>query len=426
MIFNKKQFGKFQNEEIVINEENKNNLNSNNSQINPIYNSYNYRNIGKNIVLCNKYVFGIKENLCLFISTFIAIGLTFICWILSNNYFYSFFVYIFGTILFVLTQLNFLLCFFTEPGIIPRNDPNYQEKNERTEMILINHINKNNDSNLNHEKDKNLNNNENNNKKEIEKDQIKNSDDLNSIPTIYTERKCETCGIIRPPCSSHCRLCDNCVEEFDHHCFFISNCVGKRNHKYFYLFLFFGSILSIYILIFDLILIIYTFIINSQGIWKILYTNDKTMFIMVIILISLCLICIMFGFINPYILYTTFFIGLALFLYIFYKNKPSDFEKFRNPFTILVLIVISFLCIFATSNCVKQTKNIAAGITIKQDASIKKEIINNLSKNKNININIDKYVKKTKKEKIKNIFKFLFKKIDASLIIPKRDLIIRK
>ena len=132
----------------------------------------------------------------------------------------------------------------------------------------------------------------------------------------------------------------------------------------------------------------------------------------------------MFGFINPYILYTTFFIGLAFFFYIFYKNKPKDFEKFRNPFCILVLIMISFLCTFVTANCFKQTKNIAKGITIKQDASIKKEMINNLTKNKNVNI--DKYIKKDKKEKIKNIFKFLFKKLDASLIIPKRDLIIKK
>ena len=158
MIYNKKQFSKFQNEEIIIKNENKNNLNSNYSQINNIYNPINYRNIGKNIVLCNKYVLGIKENLCLFIFTFLTIVITFVSWILSNNYFYSIYIYIFGSILFILTQMNFLLCFFTEPGIIPRNDPNYQDKNERTDMALINQINQSNNDNSNRELNKNLNN----------------------------------------------------------------------------------------------------------------------------------------------------------------------------------------------------------------------------------------------------------------------------
>ena len=54
--------------------------------------------------------------------------------------------------------MNFLLCFFTEPGIIPRNDPNYQDKNERTDMALINQINQSNNDNSNRELYKNLNN----------------------------------------------------------------------------------------------------------------------------------------------------------------------------------------------------------------------------------------------------------------------------
>ena len=73
---------------------------------------------------------------------------------------------------------------------------------------------------------------------------------------------------------------------------------------------------------------------------------------------------------------------------------------------------------------VKQTKNIGRGITIKQDASIKKEIINNANKDRKVNVNFNKYyfVKRTRKDKIKNIIKFLFKKSGPSLIIPSRDL----
>eukprot|EP01062_Namystynia_karyoxenos_P046891 TRINITY_DN35272_c0_g1_i1.p1 TRINITY_DN35272_c0_g1~~TRINITY_DN35272_c0_g1_i1.p1 ORF type:complete len:397 (+),score=45.46 TRINITY_DN35272_c0_g1_i1:79-1269(+) len=60
-------------------------------------------------------------------------------------------------------------------------------------------------------------------------------------------RYCVACQLLRPPRASHCSVCSNCVDGFDHHCTIIGACIGGRNFRHFFLFLVLTSVLSVWI-----------------------------------------------------------------------------------------------------------------------------------------------------------------------------------
>eukprot|EP01100_Stratorugosa_tubuloviscum_P010791 TRINITY_DN469_c0_g3_i1.p1 TRINITY_DN469_c0_g3~~TRINITY_DN469_c0_g3_i1.p1 ORF type:complete len:468 (-),score=150.46 TRINITY_DN469_c0_g3_i1:634-1995(-) len=70
---------------------------------------------------------------------------------------------------------------------------------------------------------------------------------INGIDTIL--KFCDSCNVWRPPRTSHCRICDNCIERFDHHCIWIGNCIGRRNYQSFLLFLITTTLLLIFVTI---------------------------------------------------------------------------------------------------------------------------------------------------------------------------------
>lgn len=128
-----------------------------------------------------------------------------------------------GAVLFVFVMSSLLRTSFSDPGIIPRATPD--------EAAYI--------------------------EKQIEVPNSTNSPTYRPPPrtkeiTIRGQtvklKYCFTCKIFRPPRASHCSLCDNCVERFDHHCPWVGNCVGKRNYRYFYMFIVSLAFLCVFIL----------------------------------------------------------------------------------------------------------------------------------------------------------------------------------
>merc|ERR1719311_573268 len=74
---------------------------------------------------------------------------------------------------------------------------------------------------------------------------------LGSHPTKL--KYCTTCSIYRPPRCTHCAICDDCVERFDHHCPWVGNCIGKRNYWLFYGFVTTTGVLTVFVLLTSII-----------------------------------------------------------------------------------------------------------------------------------------------------------------------------
>ncbi|KAI5560104.1 hypothetical protein BDE02_16G024000 [Populus trichocarpa] len=130
---------------------------------------------------------------------------------------------------------------------------------------------------------------------------------------------CDTCLLYRPPRASHCSICNNCIQKFDHHCPWVGQCIGLLNYPYFIGFISTSTTLCIYVFVFS-----WFNVLRQQGTsWSIM-SHD----VLSVVLIAYCFVAVWFvG-------------GLTLFhLYLIstnqttYENFRYRYDKKENPFT---------------------------------------------------------------------------------------------
>ncbi|KAH9611999.1 hypothetical protein KSS87_000031, partial [Heliosperma pusillum] len=214
----------------------------------------------------------------------------------------------------VLTFLDFLFLYMTcarDPGIVPRNfrppdEDDLETPTQSMEWALGRTINQ---------------------RAPRTKDVVVNG---------YTVKVkfCETCKLYRPPRASHCSICNNCVQRFDHHCPWVGQCIGlfadtssttrlQRNYRFFILFISSSTFLCLYVFTFSLINLL-----RKRG----TLMNSMSDDVVSVILVCYCFVVVWFvG-------------GLTVFHFYLMSTNQTTYENFRyrydknkNPYNLGVI-----------------------------------------------------------------------------------------